>query len=175
MRRLLVVLALAIAVLALPAAVLAATKPIPVTLAGMLFNNKPNVKVKIKLGGSLRFTWKDGFHNVLTRRRPPEANKVNSGAPTPSHKPITFKPTKKGKYIVLLPAPQGARHGAHLDRHVTRSAPPAPSPAVAAVGRDEQLAVGGDRVPDAVVAGIGCDERGARAARVPRRAVVVRP
>jgi plastocyanin len=99
MRRLLALLALATALLALPAAALAATKPVPVTLAGQLFNNKPNVKVTIKLGGSLRFTWKSGFHNVLTQKAPGGANKVNSGAPTDAHKSITFKPTKKGKYV----------------------------------------------------------------------------
>jgi plastocyanin len=98
MRRLLACLAIATAALALPGAALAATKPVPVTLSGTLFNNKANVKVTIKLGGSLRFTWKDGFHNVLTQKAPAGANKVNSGAPTSTHKPITFKPTKKGKY-----------------------------------------------------------------------------
>jgi plastocyanin len=96
-KRLFLVAALA-AFLVAPAGSLAAPKPVPVSLAGVLFNNKPNVKVTIKLGGSLRFTWKDGFHNVLTQKAPTGANKVNSGAPTPSHKPITFKPTKKGKY-----------------------------------------------------------------------------
>jgi plastocyanin len=99
MRRLLVCLALATAVLALPAAALAATKPVPVTLSGQLFDNKPNVKVTIKLGGSLRFTWKDGFHNVLTQKAPAGANKVHSGNPTATHKPIAFKPTKKGTYV----------------------------------------------------------------------------
>jgi plastocyanin len=98
MRRLLALLALATAVLALPAAAVAATKPVPVTLSGQLFDNKPNVKVTIKLGGSLRFTWKDGFHNVLTQKAPKGANKVNSGAPAATHKPIAFKPTKKGTY-----------------------------------------------------------------------------
>ena len=39
-------------------------RPCPVTLAGTLFNNKPNAKMTIKLGGSLRFIWKNGFHNV---------------------------------------------------------------------------------------------------------------
>jgi plastocyanin len=98
MRRLLARLALAPTVLALPGAALAATKPVPVTLSGTLFDNKPNVKVTIKLGGSLRFTWKDGFHNVLTQKAPAGANKVHSGNPTATHKPIAFKPTKKGKY-----------------------------------------------------------------------------
>jgi plastocyanin len=99
MRRLLAMLALATTLLALPAAALAATRPVPVTLAGELFDNKPNVKLTIKLGGSLRFTWKDGFHNVLTQTAPKGANKVNSGAPAATHKPIAFKPTKKGKYV----------------------------------------------------------------------------
>jgi plastocyanin len=98
MRRLLVSLALAAAVLALPAASYAAN-PVPVSLAGVLFNNKANDKITIKLGGSLRFTWKNGFHNVLTSKAPAGANKVNSGAPAATHKPITFKPTKKGKYV----------------------------------------------------------------------------
>jgi plastocyanin len=69
-----------------------------VSLSGTLFNNKPNAKLTIKLGGSLRFTWKNGFHNVLTSKAPAGANKVNTGAPTPGHKPVTFKPTKKGTY-----------------------------------------------------------------------------
>ena len=99
MRRLLVSTVLAAVIFTLPAAALAATKPVPVTLAGQLFDNKPNVKVTIKLGGSLRFTWKDGFHNVLTQKAPAGANKVNSGAPSATHKPLTFKPTKKGTYV----------------------------------------------------------------------------
>jgi plastocyanin len=98
MRRLLAVPVLAAAALLLPVAALAATKPVPVSLSGTLFNNKPNAKITIKLGGSLRFTWKNGFHNVLTSKAPAGANKVNTGAPTPSHKPVTFKPTKKGTY-----------------------------------------------------------------------------
>ena len=53
----------------------------------------------LKLGGSLRFVWKDGFHNVLTSKAPAKANKVNSGNPGGGHKPIVFKPTKKGKYV----------------------------------------------------------------------------
>jgi plastocyanin len=98
MRRLLVSLVLAAAVLALPTASYAAN-PTPVSLAGVLFNNKKNDAITIKLGDSLRFTWKNGFHNVLTSKAPAGANKVNSGAPAASHKPITFKPTKKGKYV----------------------------------------------------------------------------
>jgi plastocyanin len=95
MYRLLVSLAL----LALPATGLAATKPVPVTLSGQLFYNKPNVKMTVKLGASLRFVWKDGFHNIVTQKAPAGAKKVNSGDPTSTHKPILFKPTKKGKYI----------------------------------------------------------------------------
>jgi plastocyanin len=97
-RRLLILAALA-AFLALPAGAFAATKPVPVTLSGELFDNKPNVKVTLKLGGSLRFVWKQGFHNVLTQKAPAKANKVNSGEATDAHKPIVFKPTKKGKYV----------------------------------------------------------------------------
>ena len=44
---------------------------------------------------------------------------------------------------------------------------PRPHQAAAAVGRDEQLAVGGDGVPDALVARIRRHDRGARAAAVP--------
>ena len=65
----------------------------------MLFNNKENPKVTLKLGGSLRFVWKDGFHNVLTSKAPAKANKVNSGAPTDDAQGDRFKPTKKGKYV----------------------------------------------------------------------------
>src|SRR3954447_7409051 len=85
MRRLLVSLVLAAAVLAAPAASYAAN-PVPVNLAGVLFNNKKNDKITMKLGSSLRFTWKSGFHNVLTQSPPAGANKVNSGAATATHK-----------------------------------------------------------------------------------------
>jgi plastocyanin len=97
MRRLLAFAALALFVL--PASAFAATKPVPVTLGGTLFNNKPNAKLTLKLGGSLRFVWKDGFHNVLTSKAPAGVKKVNSGAPTDDHKPIVFKPGKKGTYV----------------------------------------------------------------------------
>jgi plastocyanin len=97
MRRLLALALLALFVL--PASAFAATKPVPVTLSGLLFNNKPNLKLTMKLGGSLRFAWKNGFHNVVTQRAPAGAKKVNSGAPTASHKPIVFKPAKKGTYV----------------------------------------------------------------------------
>jgi plastocyanin len=97
MRRLLAFALLALFVL--PASAFAATKPVPVTLSGQLFDNKPNVKLTIKLGGSLRFVWKDGFHNVVTQKAPAGAKKVNSGNPTANHKPIVFKPAKKGKYV----------------------------------------------------------------------------
>ena len=53
--------------------------PCPSRSTGTLFNNKPNVKLTIKLGGSLRFVWKNGFHNVLTQKAPAGAKKVNSG------------------------------------------------------------------------------------------------
>ncbi len=99
MHRRLAILAALVAALALPAgAFAAAPKPTPVKLAGVLFNDKENAKVSFKLGGSLRFVWKDGFHNVLTSKAPAKANKLNTGAPVEVHKPIVFKPTKKGKY-----------------------------------------------------------------------------
>jgi plastocyanin len=99
-RRLALTAVLAAALLALPgAAFAAAPKPTPVTLSGVLFDNKANVKVSFKLGGSLRFVWKDGFHNVLTAKAPAKATKVNSGNPAEDHKPIVFKPTKKGTYV----------------------------------------------------------------------------
>ena len=96
MHRLLPAAALAL-LLALPAAASAATKP--VTLSGTFFNDKPNAKLTVKLGSSLRFVWKDGFHNVLTQKAPAGAKKVNSGDPVAGHKPILFKPAKKGKYV----------------------------------------------------------------------------
>jgi plastocyanin len=98
MHRPLATIALA-ALLALPGTALAASKPVPVTLGGVTFNNKPNLKLTVKLGGSLRFVWKDGFHNVLTQKAPAGAKKVNSGKPTDTHKPIVFTPAKKGKYV----------------------------------------------------------------------------
>jgi plastocyanin len=97
MRRLLVLALLALFVL--PGSAFAATKPVPVTLSGFLFNNTKNAKLTIKLGGSLRFVWKDGFHNVLTSKAPAGAKKVNSGDPTASHRPLVFKPAKKGTYV----------------------------------------------------------------------------
>jgi plastocyanin len=97
MRRLLVVALLA--VLVLPASAFAATKPTPVTLSGFLFNNTKNDKLTIKLGGSLRFVWKNGVHNVLTSKAPAGAKKVSSGAPKAAHAPIVFKPGKKGTYV----------------------------------------------------------------------------
>jgi plastocyanin len=97
MRRLLATALLAFFVL--PAAAFAATKPVPVTLSGELFDNKPNVKLTIKLGSSVRFVWKDGFHNIVTQKAPAGAKKVNSGDPSSNHKPILFTPAKKGKYI----------------------------------------------------------------------------
>ena len=78
MHRLLLGAALA-ALLALPVAASAATKPVPVTLSGTFFNNKPNAKLTVKLGSSLRFVWKDGFHNIVTQKAPAGAKKVNSG------------------------------------------------------------------------------------------------
>ena len=97
MHRLLLSTALA-ALLAIPVVASAAT-PTPVTLAGTYFNNKPNAKLTIKLGSSLRFVWKNGFHNIVTQKAPTGANKVSSGNPTATHKPIVFKPSKEGKYI----------------------------------------------------------------------------
>jgi plastocyanin len=97
--RLIVLAALAAFLLALPAGALAATKPVPVKLEGVAFNGKANAKATLKLGGSLRFVWEDGFHNVLTSKAPAKANKVNSGNPSEEHKPIVFKPAKKGTYV----------------------------------------------------------------------------
>jgi plastocyanin len=88
-----------VAFLALPATALAASKPVPVNLGGVTFNNKPNLKLTVKLGASLRFVWKDSFHNVLTQKAPAGAKKVNSGEATDKHKPIVFTPAKKGKYV----------------------------------------------------------------------------
>ena len=96
MRRLLI--AAFAAFLIVPAGASAATKPRQVTLSGILFDNKANEKVTIKLGGSLRFVWKEGFHNVLTSKAPAKANKVNTGEAVDERKPLVFKPTKKGKY-----------------------------------------------------------------------------
>ena len=88
------------AALALPATALGAPKPVDVKMGGVYFDGKPNVKRTFKLGGSLRFVWKDGFHNVLTQSAPRKANRINTGDATDKHKPVTFKPAKKGKYVV---------------------------------------------------------------------------
>jgi plastocyanin len=98
MHRLLLSAALAV-LLALPAAASAATKPSQVTLSGTFFNNKPNAKLTVNLGTPLRFVWKGGFHNVVTQKAPAGAKKLNTGNPTADHKPVVFKPAKKGKYI----------------------------------------------------------------------------
>jgi plastocyanin len=98
MHRLLLSAALAV-LLALPAAASAATKPAQVTLSGTSFNNKPNAKLTVNLGTPLRFVWKDGFHNVVTQKAPAGAKKLNTGNPAADHKPVVFKPAKKGKYV----------------------------------------------------------------------------
>ena len=110
--------ALAAFLLALPAGALAATKPVPVTLAGVLFNNKENPKVTLKLGGSLRFVWKDGFHNVLTSKAPAKANKVNSGDAVGGPQADRLQAHEEGQVRLLLRTAQVARHGADAHRQV---------------------------------------------------------
>jgi plastocyanin len=88
------------ALLVLPATALGARKPVDVKMGGVYFDGRPNVKKSFKLGGSLRFVWKDGFHDVLTQSAPKKAKRINTGAATDSHKPVTFKPTKKGRYVL---------------------------------------------------------------------------
>jgi plastocyanin len=97
MRRMLAFALLALCIL--PVSAFAATAPVPIKLAGTFFNNKPHAKLTIKLGQSVRFVWKNGFHNIVTQTAPAGAKKVNSGNPVSSHKPILFKPAKKGKYV----------------------------------------------------------------------------
>ena len=102
MRRILVA-AIAIVVLAsMTMAGIASAKPaaktIPVTLAGVTFNGKPNATAKAKVGDKLKFTWKNGFHNVVSKAIPAGAKKTNSGAPTEKHAPLTVTLTKKGAY-----------------------------------------------------------------------------
>ena len=159
MHRLLLGAALA-ALLALPVAASAATKPVPVTLSGTFFNDKPNAKLTVKLGASLRFVWKDGFHNVA---HPEGAGRGQEGQQRRSRRRSQADPLQarqEGQVRLLLHAAQGARHGADRDGELERRRAHQVLPAV---GRDEQLAVGGDRPPDAVVAGIGGDDRRARA------------
>ena len=108
--------AIALFLLAVPAGALAATKPVRVNLAGVLFNGKENPKVTENLGVWLRFIWKDGFHNVLTSKAPAKANKVNSGDPTDEHKPIDVQAHEEGQVRLVLRAHQDARHGFDADR-----------------------------------------------------------
>jgi plastocyanin len=75
-----------------------AGKTITVNLAGITFNGKANNTAKAKVGDSLKFVWKNGVHNVVSSAVPSGAKKVNSGAPTQKHAPLTVALTKKGTY-----------------------------------------------------------------------------
>ena len=69
------------------------------TLSGVTFDGKENSSTQAKVGDSLKFVWKDGFHNVVsTGKVPAGAKKTNSGAAKEGHAPLTVKLTKKGTY-----------------------------------------------------------------------------
>ena len=74
----------------------AAAAPSRPSLAGSL-QQQGERKVTIKLGGRCASCGRTASTTCSPPRRP-RANKVNSGVPT-THKPIVFKPTKKGKYV----------------------------------------------------------------------------
>ena len=88
------------------------------TLAGVLFNGKENAKVTLKLGGSLRFVWKDGFHNVLTSEGAREGQQGQQRRADGRAQADRLQAHEEGQVRLLLRAPQGARHGADADREV---------------------------------------------------------
>jgi len=76
-------------------------KTIPLAVKNFQFGAKSNNAIKAKVGDSLKFTWVQGFHNVVSTTRPSGAAKTNSGAPRAGHAPLTVKLTKKGKYVFV--------------------------------------------------------------------------
>ncbi len=73
-------------------------KTVTVTLSGVTFNGKANNTAKAKVGDKLKFVWKNGFHNVVSTALPGGVKKVNSGAATNKHAPLTVALAKKGTY-----------------------------------------------------------------------------
>jgi plastocyanin len=74
------------------------SKTVTITLAGVAFNGKANSTASAKVGDKLKFVWKNGDHNVLSRAVPKGVKKVNSGAVTAKHAPLLVSLTKKGTY-----------------------------------------------------------------------------
>jgi plastocyanin len=87
--------------LAAPAQSASNAKTIPLTVKNFKFGAKTNNVLKAKVGDSLKFTWVQGFHNVVSTTKPSGAAKTNSGAPKAKHAPLTVKLAKKGKYVFV--------------------------------------------------------------------------
>jgi plastocyanin len=88
--------------LAAPAAQSASNaKTIPLTVKNFKFGAKSNNTLAAKVGDSLKFTWVQGVHNVVSTTHPSGTAKTNSGSPKSGHAPLTVKLTKKGKYIFI--------------------------------------------------------------------------
>ncbi len=87
--------------LAAPAQSASNAKTIPLTVKNFKFGAKTNNVITAKVGDSLKFTWVQGQHNVVSTTKPSTAAKVTSGAPKTGRAPFTVKLTKKGKYIFI--------------------------------------------------------------------------
>src|SRR5215470_12146638 len=88
--------------LAAPSAHSAATaKTIPLTVKNFKFGAKTNNVVSAKVGDSLKFTWVQGVHNVVSTVHPSGTSKTNSGSPKSGHAPLTVKLAKKGTYTFI--------------------------------------------------------------------------
>lgn len=87
--------------LAAPAQSASNAKTIPLTVKNFKFGLKTNNLISAKVGDSLRFTWVQGFHNVVGTVHPSGTVKANSGAPRAGHAPYTVKLTRKGTYTFI--------------------------------------------------------------------------
>jgi plastocyanin len=87
--------------LAAPAQSASNAKTIPLAVKNFKFGAKTNNVIKAKVGDSLKFTWVQGQHNVVSTTKPSGAAKTNSGSPKTGRAPFTVKLTKKGKYIFI--------------------------------------------------------------------------
>jgi plastocyanin len=77
---------------------LAAAKNIPLPATDFKFGAKTNNKLTAAVGDKLVFTWKTGFHNVVSSKLPAGVKQVRSGPPTATHAPLKVTLTKKGTY-----------------------------------------------------------------------------
>ena len=82
-----------------PPAALAATKPVPVNLGGVTLQQQGEPEGDPQAGRLAALRLEGRLPQRPHAKAPAKANKVNSGEATDKHKPIVFKPTKKGKYV----------------------------------------------------------------------------